>query len=152
MYIFCVYSLYKSKDEESSYRNMFYVAAGRRATCKYSRDSVFLWHYNPQFGAWPTSMILSVSLGLLDLRYSTGLLGRVINPSQGRYMYRNTENARTYKQALNIYALSGVRTHNAGFRASEDSTCLRPLGYRHRLILGILGRKYEHIFKTSFKL
>jgi hypothetical protein len=29
-----------------------------------------------------------------------------------------------------IHALSGIRIHDLGFRASEDSTCLRPLGYR----------------------
>jgi hypothetical protein len=46
-----------------------------------------------QFGPWPTSMKLSVSLGLLlvDLRQSVGLLGRVIGLSQGPYMYRNIE-------------------------------------------------------------
>jgi hypothetical protein len=30
----------------------------------------------------------------------------------------------------NIHALSGIRTHDPGFRASEDSACLRPSGYR----------------------
>jgi hypothetical protein len=33
----------------------------------------------------------------------------------------------------NIHALSDIRTHDPGFRASEDSTCLRTLGYRDRL-------------------
>jgi hypothetical protein len=32
----------------------------------------------------------------------------------------------------NIHALCGTRTYEPGFRASEDSTCLRPLGYRGR--------------------
>jgi hypothetical protein len=33
-----------------------------------------------------------------------------------------------------IHALSGIRTHDPGFRASEDNACgLRPLGYRDRL-------------------
>jgi hypothetical protein len=35
----------------------------------------------------------------------------------------------------NIHAFCGIRTHDSGFRASEDSSCLRPLGYRDRLIL-----------------
>jgi hypothetical protein len=35
----------------------------------------------------------------------------------------------------NIHALSEFRTHDHGFRASEDSACLRPLGYRDRLII-----------------
>jgi hypothetical protein len=32
----------------------------------------------------------------------------------------------------NIHALSGIRNHDSGFGASEDSACLRPLGYRDR--------------------
>jgi hypothetical protein len=28
--------------------------------------------------------------------------------------------------------VSGIRTHEPGFRASEGSACLRPLGYRDR--------------------
>jgi hypothetical protein len=32
----------------------------------------------------------------------------------------------------NIYALIGIRIHDPGFRASEDSTRLRPLSYRDR--------------------
>jgi hypothetical protein len=31
-----------------------------------------------------------------------------------------------------MHALSAIRTHDPGFRASEDSACLRPLGYRDR--------------------
>jgi hypothetical protein len=37
------------------------------------------------------------------------------------------------KHIPNIHALCGIRTHDPGFRASGDSTCLRPLGYRDRL-------------------
>jgi hypothetical protein len=36
----------------------------------------------------------------------------------------------TYPQTLNIHALSWIRTHGPGFRASEDSASPRPLGYR----------------------
>jgi hypothetical protein len=32
----------------------------------------------------------------------------------------------------NIHALCGIQTHDPGFRTSEDSTCLRPLGYHDR--------------------
>jgi hypothetical protein len=31
-----------------------------------------------------------------------------------------------------IHALNGIRTHYPSVRASEDSPCLRPLGYRDR--------------------
>jgi hypothetical protein len=32
----------------------------------------------------------------------------------------------------NIYTLCGSRTHDPGFQASEDISCLRQLGYRDR--------------------
>jgi hypothetical protein len=61
-----------------------------------------------------------------------GLLGRVISSSQGLYL--NTEQ---HKHRINTYTkhpcLVWVRTHDPGFRANEDSTCLRPLRYRDRL-------------------
>jgi hypothetical protein len=43
-----------------------------------------------------------------------------------------TQNKRIHTP--NMYALCRNRTHDPGFRASEDSTCLivRPLGYRGR--------------------
>jgi hypothetical protein len=69
--------------------------------------------------------------GLLNLRRSVGLLARVISSSQGPYFYTNTKK----KHTPNIHALSEIRTLDPGFRASEDSTCLRPLGYRDRLSL-----------------
>jgi hypothetical protein len=34
----------------------------------------------------------------------------------------------------NIHALCGIQTHDPGSRASEDSSYVRPLGYRDRLI------------------
>jgi hypothetical protein len=76
-------------------------------------------------------MKLSVSLQLLDLGQSVGLLGRVISSSQGLYLYTNTEK-RTHNTYINIHVLSGIRTHGLGVHASEDSSCLRPLGYRDR--------------------
>jgi hypothetical protein len=60
----------------------------------------------------------------------------VISSSQGLYLYTNTEK-RIYTQTPNIYSLSGIRTHDPGFRASEDSSCLRPLIYRDRRLVGL---------------
>jgi hypothetical protein len=37
---------------------------------------------------------------------------------------------KTHIETPNIHALSGIRTQDPGFRVSEDSACLRPLGYR----------------------
>jgi hypothetical protein len=79
-------------------------------------------------------MNLSVSFQLLYLGQTVGLLGRVISSSQGLYLYTNTENVHT-TQALNIHAQSGIQNHGPGVRASEDSSCLRPLGYRDRQIV-----------------
>jgi hypothetical protein len=75
----------------------------------------------------------------------------VISSSQGLYLYTNTE-----KRTPNIHALSEIRTHDPGFLASEDSTCLRPLGYRDRLIgllsyVYFLKRKIGYIY-IPFKL
>jgi hypothetical protein len=53
-------------------------------------EDFFLWLYNP-IQALDASMKLSVSLQLLDLGQSVGLLGRVISSSQGLYLYTNTE-------------------------------------------------------------
>jgi hypothetical protein len=44
----------------------------------------------------------------------------------------HTQNKRIHTP--NINALSALRTHGPGFRASEDSSRLRPLGYRDRQI------------------
>jgi hypothetical protein len=63
----------------------------------------------------------------LDHSQTAGLLERVISSSQGLYL--NTEKR---AHTSNIHALSGIRTHDPGLRASEDSTCLRQLGYRDR--------------------
>jgi hypothetical protein len=62
-----------------------------------------------------------------------GLLGWVISSSQGLYLntgqHKHRIHAYTYQT---IHILWRIRTHDPGFRASEDSACLRPLGYRDR--------------------
>jgi hypothetical protein len=90
----------------------------------------FLWLYSP-IQALAVSMKLSVSLLLLDLGQSVGLLGRVISSSQGLYLTQTQKNAHT-TQTLNIHAVNRIRTHGLGVRASEDRSCPRPLGYRDR--------------------
>jgi hypothetical protein len=93
----------------------------------------FLWCYSPNLGLGLPPWNSPFHLGLLYLRHSVGLLGRVISSSQGLYLYTNKEKrTHTHTQTLNIHAQSGIRTHDPGFRASEDSECLRPLGYRDR--------------------
>jgi hypothetical protein len=75
---------------------------------------LFALYTNPLFCA----NSLPFHFGFLDLRQSAGPLGRVISSSQGLYLYARTQ---THTQRLNIHALSGIRTHDLGFRASEDS-------------------------------
>jgi hypothetical protein len=52
--------------------------------------------------------------------------------------YRITHIQNKQAHTPNIHALSGIRTHDHGLRASEDSSCLRTLGYRGRLISSII--------------
>jgi hypothetical protein len=48
--------------------------------------------------------------------------------------HRQTQTQNKHIHIPNIHALCGIRTNDPGSRASEDSTCLRPLGYRDRHI------------------
>jgi hypothetical protein len=44
--------------------------------------------------------------------------------------HRTTQTQNKHTHTPNIHALCGIRTHDPGFRAREDSSCLRSLGYR----------------------
>jgi hypothetical protein len=46
--------------------------------------------------------------------------------------HRTPETQNKHIYIPNIHALSGIRTHYYSVRASEDSSCLRPLGYCDR--------------------
>jgi hypothetical protein len=52
---------------------------------------------------------LTYSRFLELFRHMVGLLGRVISPSQGLYLHWTTQHKQT---RTNIYALSGIRTHD----------------------------------------
>jgi hypothetical protein len=62
--------------------------------------------------------------------------------------HRTTQTQNKRINTPNIHSLSGIRTHDPGFRASEDSTCLRPLGYRHRLSR-IMGLEYFFVVSST---
>jgi hypothetical protein len=97
---------------------------------------------NTYFSLWRHSLNLGLGLppwnspfhfGLLDPRHSVGLLGRVISSSRGLYLYAYAQKrTHAHAQTPNIHALSGIRTYDPTFRASEDSACLTSLGYRDR--------------------
>jgi hypothetical protein len=65
-----------------------------------------------------------VSLQFLNLRQPVGLLGRVISPTQDRYL--RTEQ---HKHRINAHrhpCLYGIRTHDPSVRGIEAISCLRP--------------------------
>jgi hypothetical protein len=62
---------------------------------------------------------------------SVGLIGRVISPSQGLFLYIGQHKHRI-NAYTNIHTSSRIRTYDPSVRASEDSSCLRQLGYRDR--------------------
>jgi hypothetical protein len=99
----------------------------------------FLRLYSP-VQALATSMKLSVSLQLLDLGESTGLLGQV---DQLVTCPLPVHKHRKATQTLNIHALTGIRTHGSGAHVSEDSSCLRPLGYHDRPAITLLYEKFK---------
>jgi hypothetical protein len=74
---------------------------------------------------------LAVSRGfyLWMYRQLVGHLGRVISPTQGLYLHRTTQHRETQ---THIHAPSRIRTWDLIIRETEDSTCLRPLGYWDR--------------------
>jgi hypothetical protein len=49
--------------------------------------------------------------------------------------HRTTQTQNKHIHTSNNHALCGIRTQDPSFRASEDSSCLRPLGYCDRLVL-----------------
>jgi hypothetical protein len=61
------------------------------------------------------------------------LLGRVISPSQGRYLYTGQPKHRI-NAYTDIHVLSGIRTPHPNVRASEDGSCLRPCGHCDRRV------------------
>jgi hypothetical protein len=46
--------------------------------------------------------------------------------------HRTAQTKNKHIYTPNIHVLNGIRTHDHSIRASEDSSCLRPLGYRDR--------------------
>jgi hypothetical protein len=90
-----------------------------------------LSRYSPNLGLGLPPWNSPFHFDYLDLRHSLGLLGRVISSTQGLYLYTNTEKrTHTHKHQT---SMPWVGDSNIWSRASEDSACLRPLGYRDRL-------------------
>jgi hypothetical protein len=97
-------------------------------------NEMFIFYFLYPFLLYRTLTMSRIFIFLWIYTQSVGLLGRVIGSSQGLYLNTGQqEHRKTHTHTPNIHALSGIRTHDHGLRASEDSSCLRPLGYCDRL-------------------
>jgi hypothetical protein len=85
----------------------------------------FHWLYSPR-GPW--SLLFSFIIILQTVEH----LGRVISSSQGFYLNTGQHKQNKHIHTPNIQALCGIRTHDLSFRAIENSSCFRPLGYCDR--------------------
>jgi hypothetical protein len=85
------------------------------------------WLYSPLLG--PGLFFSSVTF----FTQTVGLLGRVINPSQGLYLHTEQHKYRINAHNTDIHPLSRIRTHDPSVPASEDSSCLRPRSHSDRL-------------------
>jgi hypothetical protein len=66
--------------------------------------------------------------------------------------HRTTQTQNKHIHTQNIHALCGIRNHDPSFRASEDSACLRPLGYCDQLLciyILHISRKFLN-YKSTF--
>jgi hypothetical protein len=86
------------------------------------RETYLPIYLQPFVWPWP---LFSVSWSNTQ---SVGLLGRGISPSQCLHLYIEQHKHRIITHNTDIYALSGIRTHESSDSASEDSSCLRPRG------------------------
>jgi hypothetical protein len=59
--------------------------------------------------------------------------------------HKTTQTQNKHIHIPNIHALCGIRTHDPSFRASEDSSCFRPLGY-------LVRRQVSNPCKTTDKI
>jgi hypothetical protein len=67
--------------------------------------------------------------------------------------HRTTQTQNEHIHIPNIHTLCGIRIYDPGFRASEDSTCLRPLGYRDwQEVLIREDTSWNQIFREKWKI
>jgi hypothetical protein len=64
---------------------------------------------------------------------TVGLLGRVISPSQSRYLHTG-QHKHGIDAHTGIHPFSGIRTRDPSVRASKGSSCFRSRGHRDRLV------------------
>jgi hypothetical protein len=91
----------------------------------FSHSFIHQWLYSPLLGP---GLFFSF---VIFFTQTIGLLGRVISPSQDRYLHTGQHKHRI-KAHTDIHASSGIRFHDPIVRASEDCSCLRPRDHRDR--------------------
>jgi hypothetical protein len=87
--------------------------------------SIHQWLYSPLLGSG-----LSFN-SVIIFTQTVGLLGWVTSPSQRPYLHKGQHRHRI-NAYTDIHALSGIRTHDPSFRASEDILCFRSRSHRDR--------------------
>jgi hypothetical protein len=108
-----------------------------------ANPSIHLWFYGPLLGP---GLFFSF---VIFFTQSVGLLGRVISPSQGRYLLTG-QHKRRINPHTDIHALSWIWTHDPSVWASEDSSCLSPPGHREKPALHIADLNLRTAVTTLF--
>jgi hypothetical protein len=129
------------KWEGSYYIYIYYLNMGRSRYDKLKLRHRCVGIKVGTFSFIHSSMALHPFLGT-DLFFSfvifftrtVGPLGRVISPSQGRYVHKGQHKHRINAHT-NIHTLSGIRSHDPSVREGEDGSCLGPRGHCERLAL-----------------
>jgi hypothetical protein len=93
----------------------------------------FHWLYSPR-GPWPLFQFHGHFTDDRTPWTSDQLVARPLPK------HRTTQTQNKRIRTPNIHALCGIRTHDPSVRASEYSSCLRPLGYCDRLCLEVLRK------------
>jgi hypothetical protein len=95
------------------YQSMDVDQPVRHCSVIYIYSFIHEWFYGPLL--LPGLFFSSVIFFTQTVR----LLGHVISPSQGRYLYKG-QHKHTLNAHSNIHALSDIRTHEPSIRANED--------------------------------
>jgi hypothetical protein len=128
----------------TDYMALFITTAVKTSNPTYSSSSFSTFCIRPSV-LFPSELIRNYE----SYRQSAGLLWWVIRPVPRPLPTQNTnifvEGTRT-----DIYACSGIRTHDPSVWAGEDISCLRPRGHCDRLAMKL--RKQKNLFQIPLYL
>jgi hypothetical protein len=101
----------ETTDIATNYNDYFHISALEQYPFRYLYGVDVFYYFTDDRTPWTTDELVARSLP----------------------KHRLTETLNKHINIPDIHTLCGIRTHDPGFRSSEDSTCVRPLGYRDRL-------------------